>query len=331
MALAASARAVEYTNSVLDLGVGARALGMGGAFVGLADDSTSTYWNPAGLTGIQNFEVTAAEQAQESAALALDTNDVGSDYLFLSGGMSVPQIGSFGVSVLHFGVSGIQQVSGAPVPPGQGPDVIGTFSTADWGVFAGYGRTVIPAVDLGVTLKDVFGGTSGLVADPSDGVTGNASYEYFGLDLGLKIKFGEITPALEGLVLGVNLQDLWNTGVKWENTPGNPTEAVTMNPKTGLAYTLPFDFLQDSGTEVNLAVDVDPSVYAPSTLIHYGAEVWYKETLALRGGLMQFTDSQQDSEPSVGASFRLYILQVDYAYIYYELTPIEYLDLTIHW
>ena len=29
--------------------VGIRALGMGGAFVGVADDASATYWNPAGL------------------------------------------------------------------------------------------------------------------------------------------------------------------------------------------------------------------------------------------------------------------------------------------
>ena len=29
--------------------VGIRALGMGGAFVAVADDATATYWNPAGL------------------------------------------------------------------------------------------------------------------------------------------------------------------------------------------------------------------------------------------------------------------------------------------
>ena len=29
--------------------VGARALGMGGAFVAVANDSTATWWNPAGL------------------------------------------------------------------------------------------------------------------------------------------------------------------------------------------------------------------------------------------------------------------------------------------
>ena len=34
--------------------VGARAFGMGGAYVGLADDASAIYWNPAGLAGQQN-------------------------------------------------------------------------------------------------------------------------------------------------------------------------------------------------------------------------------------------------------------------------------------
>ena len=34
--------------------VGTKALGMGGAFVGLADDGTAIYWNPAGLIGQSN-------------------------------------------------------------------------------------------------------------------------------------------------------------------------------------------------------------------------------------------------------------------------------------
>ncbi len=36
-------------NTFLKLGVGARAIGMGGAFVSIADDGTTAYWNPAGL------------------------------------------------------------------------------------------------------------------------------------------------------------------------------------------------------------------------------------------------------------------------------------------
>mgnify|MGYP006291100375 CR=1 FL=1 len=52
----------DYSNvaALLDLGNGARPLGMGGAFVGLADDENAIYYNPAGLafkrnTGFSSF------------------------------------------------------------------------------------------------------------------------------------------------------------------------------------------------------------------------------------------------------------------------------------
>ena len=38
-------------------GVGVRAMGMGGAFVGVADDFTAMYWNPAGLAQMKRREV----------------------------------------------------------------------------------------------------------------------------------------------------------------------------------------------------------------------------------------------------------------------------------
>ena len=38
-------------------GVGARAMGMGGAFLGVADDFTALYWNPAGLAQIKKYEL----------------------------------------------------------------------------------------------------------------------------------------------------------------------------------------------------------------------------------------------------------------------------------
>jgi hypothetical protein len=40
------------------IGVGARAMGMGSAFVALADDPTSIHWNPAGLASIEKTQVT---------------------------------------------------------------------------------------------------------------------------------------------------------------------------------------------------------------------------------------------------------------------------------
>jgi hypothetical protein len=42
----------------LRMGVGARALAMGGAFTAIADDATAAYWNPSGLVKIENIEAT---------------------------------------------------------------------------------------------------------------------------------------------------------------------------------------------------------------------------------------------------------------------------------
>lgn len=44
----------------LKIGIGARALGMGGAFTAIADDATATYWNPAGLVKMEGAEATVS-------------------------------------------------------------------------------------------------------------------------------------------------------------------------------------------------------------------------------------------------------------------------------
>ena len=55
-----SAAAVQAQEEVfqrgVEFGVGARALGMGGAYIGVSDDYTATYWNPAALTQIRRIE-----------------------------------------------------------------------------------------------------------------------------------------------------------------------------------------------------------------------------------------------------------------------------------
>jgi len=48
---------VEITSSPNPVGSGARALGMGGAFIGVADDATAASWNPAGLVQLETPEM----------------------------------------------------------------------------------------------------------------------------------------------------------------------------------------------------------------------------------------------------------------------------------
>lgn len=57
--------------------VGTRALGMGGAFVAVADDASATYWNPAGLPGLGFFDATfeiGRETDADGAGRAADTS-----------------------------------------------------------------------------------------------------------------------------------------------------------------------------------------------------------------------------------------------------------------
>jgi hypothetical protein len=61
----------------LSLGSGARALGMGGAFLARADDATAVSWNPAGLSylGRPEFSVVGTRNRFERGAQGVEPND----------------------------------------------------------------------------------------------------------------------------------------------------------------------------------------------------------------------------------------------------------------
>lgn len=53
----ATAQEIEFASSPNPVGSGARALGMGGAFIAVADDATAASWNPGGLIQLELPEV----------------------------------------------------------------------------------------------------------------------------------------------------------------------------------------------------------------------------------------------------------------------------------
>ena len=57
-AIAANSRAGTSAYTFLKIGTGAKSQALGGAFVGLADDETALYYNPAGLTAVgESYEL----------------------------------------------------------------------------------------------------------------------------------------------------------------------------------------------------------------------------------------------------------------------------------
>ena len=59
-ALAQSQPEQTFSSPFLPVGSGARAMGMGGAFIAIADDATAASWNPAGLTQLKRPEISLA-------------------------------------------------------------------------------------------------------------------------------------------------------------------------------------------------------------------------------------------------------------------------------
>ena len=91
----------------LGTGSGARALGLGGAFTAVANDATSTIWNPAGLPAVNDLTVTLA-----SAPMSLDRR-----HSFIGLVKKVGK-GGLGLSVINAGVDDITSYNDSGVRTG---------------------------------------------------------------------------------------------------------------------------------------------------------------------------------------------------------------------
>jgi len=59
----------KYSNEFLNIGAGARGLGMGGAQVASVNDGTSGYWNPAGLVEVKEYPILHIMHAEYFAGI----------------------------------------------------------------------------------------------------------------------------------------------------------------------------------------------------------------------------------------------------------------------
>src|SRR5258705_9818269 len=102
------------TRSIFANGAGNRALGMGSAFVAVADDASATVWNPGGLGFAPRLQIAAAY-----------TNyyDLGLSETFVGATAPSWRWGAAGMSLRHFGADGVERRDDRNVLiPGQGND-----------------------------------------------------------------------------------------------------------------------------------------------------------------------------------------------------------------
>ncbi len=181
LVLAAHASWAAETASFLDIGVGARGLGMGGAYTALADDANSLYWNPAGLAKLPKREFTASHAEMfESARL---------DFLAYA---HPTQQGTFAAGLTYLSHGKIE-----------GRDSLGRptagFDASDAAVSAGYARK-LDFAEIGASFKYI------------RSHIGSVEAQTVAADVGAKREFGNMVvgTALRNLGPGLKFQDQRN-------------------------------------------------------------------------------------------------------------------------
>ncbi len=158
-------------NNLTDLGWGVRAIGMGGAYVGISDEGSANYWNPAGLTQIFKKEFTGFYSSFEGE---------NKEYIFSCVQPTV-KLGNFGLSLLRWDLTGSEKIA-----------------EKESIVMLGYGKEIFKGLSAGINAKQI-----------KEELADN-SRAGWGMDLGLLYHFGESWKfkVMENLRFGLSLKNL---------------------------------------------------------------------------------------------------------------------------
>ncbi|MCK4223769.1 MAG: PorV/PorQ family protein [candidate division Zixibacteria bacterium] len=262
--------AAKYAGEFLSLGVGARALGMGGAFVGVADDVTACFWNPSGLCqlnrkqlSLMHAETFGSLLNQDFVAYAFPRVEETSTSAMA---FSLQRLGGGGVKITDLEKKGLEISDTNRVV------LLGEESHADYALFFSYSHQMKPQFFWGANLKLIY----------RDVVTTSAFG--IGADLGLLVK------PCSFLSLGANLMDLTSSLLFYDN---GTTETINPTTKLGLAINHELkDFYLIFATDADVRYEGRKSAAQfwlgkISADMHFGMEVSYKRKLAGRLGFDQ--------------------------------------------
>ena len=312
--------APKYSNEFLQIGVGARALGMSNAVAAGVDDVTAAYWNPAGLTGVKTWFQGALMHSEYFAGIAKY------DYLGLA--YPIDEKSTLAFTAIRFGVDDIPNTT--QLIDNQGNidyDRITTFTAADYAFMLSYARKMAPeGLSVGGTFKVIYRKVGDFAHSWGIGLAGGVKYEHK-----KNWKFGLVA------------RDITSTFNAWVFTLDDVTKEVfqaTGNdiPENGLELTLPrlifaaqgkFDigkgFYGLSELDVDMTTDGRRNVLLATNAVsfdpHIGIEIGFKDIVAVRCGfgnfqyIKNFDDSRQLTfQPNIGLGVHFKGVHVDYAF-----------------
>ena len=316
-----------YSNEFLNIGAGARGLGMGASQVASVKDGTAGYWNPAGLVGVKDNSTADLMHAEYFSGIGKY------DY----GAIAIPiqnNKRTLGVSLLRFAVDDIPNTLFLVQPDGSvNYDSIRSFSSADYALLLSFAQNVKQSKNMNVS----FGFNAKIIYRS---VGSFATAWGFGIDAavqahGERWHFGamakDLTTTFNAWAFhftDAEAQKLYLTNnivpiKSYESTAPslvigggydfNISKAVTISPELSLNVT--FDGKRNTLINGN-TISADP---------HIGLEASVKHLFFIRAGITNFQRGLADGDtlnkkivwiyqPSLGAGFKIKNIVIDYAF-----------------
>ena len=290
----------KYSGEFLSLGVGGRALGMGGAHVAVAEDVTAGYWNPAGLAKMNYPQISLMHEEHFGSLVNYNYAAVAIPY--------GPDM-SFAVSAIRLSIDGIPDTRDALIDRQTGEQIsdptnvnwgldyskITEFSNTDWAFFLSFAKKQSDNFYWGANVKFI-----------------RRDIAEFGAT-GIGFDVGAIYMPYDNFTVGANIMDVTTTFLVWD-TPSGRNELISPTAKIGAAY-----MLEILGGKFTPAMDFDIrfenrqsasnfNVGPVSFDTRFGLEYNYNNLIAIRGG---YNDVKQFT---VGAGVKLPKLNIDYTF-----------------
>lgn len=309
----------KYSNEFMNIGVDAAALGMSNAVTASTADVNSGYWNPAGLTALEDKQI-ALMHSSYFANIA--------NYDYLAFAMPIDDRSAIGISVIRFAVDDILNTTELIDADGNiNYDRISLFSTADYGFTFSYARRLpLDGLNYGINAKVI----RRVIGD-------FASSWGFGLDAAIQFetksewKFGimarDITTTYNAWAINEEEFEKIQNAVPGENQELPETTEITI-PKLQIGVAKKFIIRYDYSllaevdlnfrfAETNDVISTSFASIAPALGLEFG----YVDMVYLRAGLGNFQNELQidnterlSFQPSIGVGFRYKGIEVDYAF-----------------
>lgn len=241
-----------FAGGFMRMGLGAKALGQGGAYTAVAEDGYAMYYNPAGLPHLMNRMIHVT-----NTILSLDRQ------LYFAGyAQSIQPSGGIGIGILRTGVDNLVERNSS----GQR---LGSIAYSENAVLFSFALQIDRRISIGMTGKYLYHELHTITS------------KTFGADVGILIHLNR------NVTFGVVAQDLgskynWNSNAIYERG-ASTTDTFPVVLRAGAAYTL-------TQYPIRIAAEIHKWKYSDA-LPHAGIEYTYRSQYKFRAGLINLQPS----------------------------------------